>query len=587
MGVESLLRLGRFLKRYRLPMALSLLMLVGGVATDLAIPRMTQAVIDRGILRRDMSTILHTSLAMLGVTAVGAALAIGNSLLGVQVAQGGAADLRRELFTHIQSLSFGNLDHLQTGQLMVRMTSDVMQVMRLILLTMRMFVRAPLMIAGSLTLMLATNWHLALIMLVLMPAAMVIFWLFATKAQPMFLEVQRRLGRLNTVLQENLAGVHVVKTFARADHESARFDQKNADLVQQAVDVGHLLAVLMPFLNLITNLGSLAVVGLGGLQVIHGNLTVGQIVAFNSYIISTMFPLAHLGMMVSFVAAAGASARRIFEVLDSTPDIQEHPDAHDLLAIEGRVVLEQVAFGYDGHDEQMVLSDVNLVAEPGETVAILGATGSGKTTLVNLIPRFYDISAGRVTIDGVDIRQVSLDSLRLQIGIALQVSVLFGGTVRDNIRYGRPEASEEKVIAAAKAAQAHDFIMRLPQGYDSWVGQRGVNLSGGEKQRLAIARALLVNPRILILDDSTSSVDVQTEIKIQHALEGLMANRTSFVVAQRISTVLHADKIVVLDRGRIAGIGTHSELMESNPIYREIYESQLGDGQEGQKHNAE
>jgi len=288
-----------------------------------------------------------------------------------------------------------------------------------------------------------------------------------------------------------------------------------------------------------------------------------------------------LGMMVGFVSAAGASARRVFEVLDSPPDVQDRPDALALATIEGRVALERVTFGYDGHDQQAVLSDINLVAEPGETVAILGATGSGKTTLINLIPRFYDISAGRVTVDGTDVRDVSIDSLRSQIGIALQESVLFGGTIRDNIRYGRPDASEGEVIAAAKAAQAHDFIMRLPQGYDSWVGQRGVNLSGGEKQRLAIARALLIDPRVLILDDSTSSVDVQTEIKIQRALEGLMAGRTSFVVAQRISTVLHADKIVVLDRGRVADIGTHSELMESSPIYRDIYNSQLGDDQKG------
>jgi len=581
--MKSLLRLGRFLKRYRLSMALSLLMLAGTVATDLAIPRMTQTVIDRGILQRDMGAILRTTLAMVGVTAVGAGLFIANSLLAVQVSQGAAADLRRDLFTHIQSLSFANLDRLQTGQLMTRMTSDVMQILRLILLLMRMFVRAPLMIVGSVSLLLATNWQLALIMLVLMPAAMVVFWLFATKAQPMFLQVQRRLGQLNTVLQENLAGVRVVKAFVRARHESAGYDRKNVDLMEQAVAVGHLLAVLLPFLQLVTNLGTVAVVGLGGLQAIRGTLSVGQIVALNGYIMSIMFPLTHLGMMVGFISAAAASAKRVFEVLDTAPQIRERPDAYDLPLIKGRVVLEKVAFSYDGHDHQSVLTDIDLAAEPGEAVAILGATGAGKTTLINLIPRFYDASAGRVTIDGVDVRDVTLSSLRSQMGLVLQESVLFGGTIRDNIRYGRPEASEEEVVAAAKAAQAHDFIMRLPEGYDSWVGQRGVNLSGGEKQRLAIARALLMNPRILILDDSTSSVDVQTEIKIQRALERVMAGRTSFIVAQRVSTVLHADKIVVLDQGTITAIGTHSELMESSPIYREIYASQLGDDQKGRQ----
>ena len=585
--MKSLLRLGRFLKRYRLSMALSLVMLAGTVATDLAIPRMTQTVIDRGILQRDMSAILRTSLAMVGLTAVGAGLFIGNSLLAVQVSQSATADLRRDLFTHIQSLSFANLDRLQTGQLMTRMTNDVMQILQFTLLTMRMFVRAPLMIVGSVSLLLATNWHLALIMLVLIPAAMVVFWLFAAKAQPMFLEVQRRLGQLNTVLQENLSGVHVVKAFVRARHESARYDRKNVALMEQAVAVGHLLAVLLPFLQLVTNLGTVAVVGLGGLQAIRGTLSVGQIVAFNSYITSTMFPLAHLGMMVSFISAAAASAKRVFDLLDTAPQICERPDAYDLPLIKGRVALEKVAFSYDGHDRRSVLNDIDLTAEPGEAVAILGATGAGKTTLINLIPRFYDASAGRVTIDGVDVREVTLNSLRSQLGLVLQESILFGGTIRDNIRYGRPEATEEQVVAAAKAAQAHDFIMRLPEGYDSWVGQRGVNLSGGEKQRVAIARALLMDPRILILDDSTSSVDVQTEIKIQRALERVMAGRTSFIVAQRVSTVLHADKIVVLDRGAIAAIGTHSELMEGSSIYREIYASQLGDDQRGQQHVSE
>jgi len=583
--MESLLRLGRFLKRYRLPMALSLLMLIGTVGTDLAIPRMTQTVIDQGIKRGDMDTILRTSLAMLGVTAVGVGLFIGNSLLAAQVSQGAAADLRRDLFTHIQSLSFGNLDRLQTGQLMTRMTSDVARILQLILLTMRMFVRAPLMIVGSIGLLLATNWQLALIMLVLLPAAMTLFWVFATRAQPMFMRVQRSLGQLNTVLQESLAGVRVVKAFARAHHQSARFDQRNLDLMQKAVAVGHLLALLLPVLRLITNLGTVAVIGLGGYQVIRGRLSVGQIVAFNSYIVSTMFPLAHLGMMVSFFSAAGASARRVFEVLDMPPAVRDSPDAHDLPLIEGHVALEKVTFSYDGHDQPPVLKEIDLVAEPGETVAILGATGAGKSSLINLIPRFYDVSSGRVTIDGVDVQEVTLNSLRSQIGVVLQESVLFGGTIRDNIRYGRPEASDAQVMAAAKAAQAHEFIMRLPDGYDSWVGQRGVNLSGGEKQRLAIARALLIDPRILILDDSTSSVDVQTEVKIQLALDRLMADRTSFVVAQRINTVLGADKIVVLDRGEIAALGTHRELMETSPIYREIYESQLGGDRKGQSHD--
>ncbi|MEM3041577.1 MAG: ABC transporter ATP-binding protein, partial [Nitrososphaerota archaeon] len=300
--------------------------------------------------------------------------------------------------------------------------------------------------------------------------------------------------------------------------------------------------------------------------------------AFTNYLLSSMFPLLMLGMIAGQMSAATASANRICEILDSKPDVVEKPSAIVLKDVKGRVAFEDVCFSYDRDSGEPALSDINLVVEPGETVAILGATGSGKSTLINLIPRFYDVTAGRVTIDGIDVRDVTLESLRSNIGIALQEVVLFSGTIRDNIKYGRPDASDEEVEEAARAAQIHDFIMSLPEGYDSIVGQRGVNLSGGQKQRIAIARALLVKPKILILDDSTSSVDIETEGKIQEAIRQLMYGRTCFVIAQRVSTVLTADRIIVLDRGRIAAEGTHQELMRSSQIYREIYESQLGEG---------
>jgi ATP-binding cassette subfamily B protein len=576
--MNSLGRLARSLKRYRITVALSLLMLAASAAADLAVPRMTQAVIDKGILRHDMGVILRISLAMLGVTVLSAAFTVGNTVLAVRVSQTVSADLRRDLFVHIQSLSFGNLDRLQTGQLMIRLTSDVAQIMQFILMMMRMFVRAPLMIVGSLILLFSTNWQLALIMLVLMPASMAVLWVFVARTQPLYLQVQRKLGRLSTVLQENLAGVRVVKAFVRARHEARRFDQTNTELMSQTVQVGQLMAVLMPLLRLIANLGTLAVVYLGGLQAITGKLSVGQIVAFNNYIMSTMFPLMNLGMVINLVASADASASRIYEVIDSEPAIRESPEAVPLPAVSGRVLMENVSFSYNGDARELVLRDINLSAEPGEMVAVLGATGSGKSTLVDLIPRFYDVTPGRVTVDGTDIRQVTLDSLRSQVAVALQESILFEGTVRDNIRYGRPDASDDEVMAAAAAAQAHDFIMALPEGYDSHIGQRGVNLSGGQKQRLAIARALLVNPRILILDDSTSSVDLETELRIHEALASLMADRTCFIIAQRISTVLNAHKIVVLDRGTIVASGNHDELLATSPMYRGIYESQLGEG---------
>jgi ATP-binding cassette subfamily B protein len=391
--------------------------------------------------------------------------------------------------------------------------------------------------------------------------------------------VQKKLDALNQVLQENLSGVRVVKAFVRAVHEATRFGTANDELTEENVKVTQLVAMLLPSMRFIVNLGIVGVVWIGGSLVIQGDFAVGKMVASISYMTRSLFPLLMLGGMIGPLSAADASAARVLEVLDSEPEVQDLEQAQSLPAVEGRVSFENVSFRYNGDEQEAVLENVSLVAEPGETVAILGATGSGKSTLVNLIPRFYDANEGRVLLDGVDVREMPLEQLRAQTGVALQEAVLFTGTVRDNIRYGRPEATNEQVIAAAKAAQAHDFVVSFPQGYDTMVGQRGVNLSGGQKQRLSIARALLVQPKVLILDDSTSAVDVETEARIQAELDVLMKDRTSFVIAQRISTVLNADKIVVLDDGEVTAIGTHEELMDRSPIYQEIYESQLGNGE--------
>jgi ATP-binding cassette subfamily B multidrug efflux pump len=457
--------------------------------------------------------------------------------------------------------------------------------------------------------LITTSRQLALLMLALLPVIGIIIGLFLTRARSLFLSVQRKLDTLNQVMQENLAGVRVVKAFVRDQHENARFDQANRDLMAENIKVMQLAATLMPTMLFFVNVAVVGVVWLGGQLAINGNLTVGQIVASINYMSYSLFPMMMLGGMTGPLSAADASAGRIWEILDSTAEVQTRPNAQPLPNVTGRVAFENVTFSYNSsplrrlqtyleveqfsrnkdspdlksiHEPSQgfppVLQDVNLVAEPGQTVALLGATGSGKSSLIHLIPRFYDVERGRVTLDGVDVRDIPLGALRAQIGIALQETVLFSGTVRDNIRYGRPDATEDEVIAAAKAAQAHDFITVFPDGYDTLVGQRGVNLSGGQKQRIAIARALLVQPKVLILDDSTSAVDVETEAQIEVALEQLMADSTTFVIAQRISTVLNADKIVVLDRGQIAAEGTHAELMVSSPIYREIYESQLGNG---------
>jgi ATP-binding cassette subfamily B protein len=402
---------------------------------------------------------------------------------------------------------------------------------------------------------------------------------FVSQMGPLFLTVQRKLDRLNTVLQENIAGVRLVKAFVRADHENERFAAANEDYTDRNVRVMRFLATLSPVMSLLVNIGVVIVIWVGGIQSAAGGVSVGQIVAFINYLHTTMGPLAIMVMLANVGAAATASAERINEVLDVVPEVQDVPDALDLPEVHGtRIALEGVTFHYNGNHYRLILNGVDLVAEPGQTVAILGATGAGKSSIVNLVPRFYDVTSGRVTWNGVDIRHVKQSDLLARVGVVPQETVLFSGTVRDNIRYGRPEAGAEEVVAAAKAAQAHDFIMDLPEGYDTRVEERGVNLSGGQKQRLAIARALLLRPAILILDDSTSSVDVETETRIQDAMREWLQGSTSFVVAQRISTVLHADRIAVVDDGQIVAQGTHHELLRSSPVYQEIYASQLGDG---------
>jgi ATP-binding cassette subfamily B protein len=549
------------------------------VAADLAIPRLTQTIIDVGIEKQDMRVVGNTALMMLGAALLSAMFAVANTLLSVRVAMNAATDMRSAIVRKVQVFSFGNLDRIRSSQLLTRTTSDINMVMMVIMMSLRIMTRAPLWMIGSIVMLITTSGQLAWMILVIMPIIGVIIGIFASKARPAFMKVQDKLDRLNLVMQESLEGVRVVKAFVRHEHESARFGRANEDLTLQSIWVHQLQAVLIPTMFFVVNLSIVGVVWFGGRLAILGDFNVGQIVASVNYMMFSIFPLMMLGMMMGPLAAADASAERILEVLDSEPDVQGRPDAQVPAGIAGRVAFENVCFSYNHGCEEAVLNGVDLVAEPGQTVAVLGATGSGKSSLIHLIPRFYDVDQGRLMLDGVDVRDVPLEALRGKVGIALQEAVLFSGTIRDNIRYGNPEATEEDIVAAAQAAQAHDFISAFPHGYDTEVGQRGVNLSGGQKQRIAIARALLVRPRVLILDDSTSSVDVETEVKIEKALAELMGSTTTFVVAQRISTVLNADKIVVLERGQIAAEGTHAELMASSTIYQEIYESQLGNGE--------
>jgi ATP-binding cassette subfamily B multidrug efflux pump len=560
------------------------------VAMDLAIPRLVERIIDQGIIPRHLEVIFQTFLFMLGVSILDTLFAVGNNLLSIQVGEGVLRDLREALFLKIQSFSFGNLDRMNTGQLMVRLTSDVSVFQRLVHISLRIGTRAPLLMIGSVLLMFNTDPRLALTISPLLLVTLILIVFFVSRMGNLFQAALQKLDRLNTILQENIAGVRVVKAFVRAKYEARKFADSNEDYTERNTKVMRLMATMGPAMSICVNVGIVLVIWAGGFQAINGRITIGQIVAFVNYLLAILSPLSSMVNLGNVWAAAIASAGRINSVLDETPDVQDIAGAVSLFSSDRpRVAFRDVSFRYADAKDGKVLENINLVAEPGETVAILGATGAGKSTLVNMISRFYDATTGQVMVDDEDVREIKQESLLSQIGYVPQETVLFSGSVKYNIRYGRPEASDEEVIAAAKAAQAHEFILRLPWGYETHVEERGVNFSGGQKQRIAIARALLVHPAILVLDDSTSSVDVETETKIQAAIHEWMRPRADssipagicFVVAQRMSTVLKADKIIVLEEGHIAAQGTHRELLQSSQAYQEIYSSQLGNGLNG------
>ncbi|MCS6826054.1 MAG: ABC transporter ATP-binding protein/permease [Caldilinea sp.] len=528
----------------------------------------------RDILANPLVPLYWTIALILVMAVVRGLFAFAQAYLSEKAGQNIAFDFRNELFAKIQRLSFSYHDRNRTGQLMIRATDDVEKVRLFIGQGLMMTVQALVLLIGALTMLLLTNFRLTLVVLPILPIAVVIFMIFGAITQPLFGKVQQKLSTLNTILQENLAGIKVVKAFAAEPKEQRRFTAAADALMHQQIHVSRIFSFLFPVIFLIANLGQAAVLYFGGAQIIAGTLTIGEWQKFSLYLVFVFFPLGQLGFIISQMSQAAASANRIFEILDAPNEVTDKPGAIPLPPIRGEVVFDHVSFRYFGSSE-LVLDNVSFRVEPGQMVAILGATGSGKSSIINLIPRFYDVTSGRVLIDGYDVRDVTIESLRRQIGIVLQETNLFTGTIRDNIAFGRPDASDEEVIAAAKAAAAHDFIMSFPEGYNTPVGERGTTLSGGQKQRIAIARALLLNPRILILDDSTSAVDVQTELQIQQALDRLMKGRTSFVIAQRISTVLNADKILVLEKGHIVAEGTHAELIENSPVYAEIYRSQL------------
>jgi len=551
------------------------LSLVLSTGANLVSPMILRSVMDDGISARAWAPILSGTLLLVGLAIVRGLFGFTQSYWSEKVSQSFAFDLRNNLFEKIQTLSFAYHDRTQAGQLMTRLTSDVEQVRSFVASALLQFISALMLLIGSLYALFSMNWQLALVALVFIPPSMVVLGYFMQVVRPMFSVIQERLGMLNVVLQENISGARLVKAFGREAHEEARFAVKNESLLEMNLKSVVAMASSFPIIFLINNLGTLGILWVGGYKTMSGEISIGELIAFTTYLSLLFQPLFMLGMIAAQITRASVSNERIFELLDTKQDVEDSPNAIVMPAVQGHVRFDNVTLRYAGSANK-VLDEVSFDIPAGTTVAILGTTGSGKSSLINLIPRFYDANSGAIIIDNHDVRSVTLDSLRSQIGIVLQETTLFSGSIRANIAYGRPDASDADVLEAAKRAQADAYIQELPQGYDTIVGEKGVGLSGGQRQRIAIARALLLDPKILILDDSTSAVDAETEFKIQQALDDLMHNRTSFVIAQRISTVRNADVILLLDGGKIIGQGSHDDLLRDNAVYGDIIDSQFG-----------
>ncbi|WP_017690322.1 ABC transporter ATP-binding protein [Paenibacillus sp. PAMC 26794] len=582
--------LKRFLTPYKSAAIVAPLLMVLEVTMDLLQPKLMSSIVDDGVLAGNLPHIVTTGLIMLLVALIGWVGGAGCTLYSSKAAVGYGTDLRQELFDHIQTFSFRNLDTFQEGSLITRLTSDITQMQTFVQMLLRIFIRSPMLIIGSIIMAFTISVKLALILIATVPVLFIILFILIKASYPLFASVQSKLDQVNAVLQENLAGIRVVKAFARARLEKKRFKQSNEEYTTTAVKAWRIVTLNAPVLSLMLNATIVAVLWFGGFQVVGGDIAAGDLIAFINYVTVVLSSLTSIGMMMMGFSRAKVSAARINEVLHTQPgiqsgtgnsgNVQSPPTTCDQNSYQpsplpsrasGQVEFRDVSFRYDGDH---TLTGINLMARPGEKVALIGSTGSGKTSLVQLIPRLYDASDGEVLVNGVNVRHWDLQDLRSRVSIVLQESILFSGSIRDNICFGRTGATDAELRAAAQAAAADDFIMKLKDGYDTELGQRGVNLSGGQKQRISIARALLMRPEVLILDDSTSAVDLRTEASIQKALQSLMKDSTTFLIAQRISSVKDADCIYVIDEGQIVARGTHDDLMAHSSHYQAIYYSQ-------------
>ncbi|MCC6169687.1 MAG: ABC transporter ATP-binding protein [Caldilineaceae bacterium] len=579
-----LVRCFGYLRPYLRLVAGSYLAMLAINGVTLAIPQIIRWIVDRGIRVENLHLLTWATLGLLGLTLLKGIISYLQGRWSEVMSQGVAYDLRNELHHKLADLSFAYHDRTETGQLLSRAVQDVDRIRFLTGRAVLRLIDSGVLLIGTTVMLVWMNPMLALLSLAAMPLLAYRAYEFGRRMRPLSLAIQQQVGVLTTYLEQNLRGARVVKAFAQEESQSAHFDAQNDIWFNLSAEAAKLRAINVPMLDLIANVGSIFIIWYGGMLVIRNQLTLGELVAFTTYLGQLVMPVRRVGMIIPAISMAVAAGERIFEILDTPSDVQDAPDAIPLPPIRGHVRFEHVSFAY--LQRHSVLNDVTFEAKPGQVVALLGATGSGKSSIINLIPRFYDPSAGRVTIDGYDLRTVKIHSLRDQIGMVLQETTLFAATIRENIAFGRPDATQSQVERAARAAQAHDFIFAMPDGYDTDVGERGVTLSGGQKQRIAIARALLKDPRILILDDATASVDSETEQLIQLALARLMQGRTSFVIAQRLSTVRMAGLILVLERGRIAAQGTHQELLRVSPLYADIYARQLRPQEEEQPSGA-
>lgn len=563
----------------------SVLFMLVDVIAEIMQPLLMARIVGKGIESGNVAYILSTGFLMILLALISIAGGIGNSKYAAKSGVGFATQLRQILFEKVQSFSFKNIDTFSTASLSTRLTNDVTLLQNTVVTGMRILIRAPLMLIFSIIMAIRLSVSLSVVLAVIVPVLLIFVVVMVRHAMPMFQFMQNRVDILNRNVQENVTNVRVVKSFVREDYEKEKFRGANMDLMNASLRAMNLVIISMPMMMLLMNTSIVSIVWIGGKRIINGYMDVATMSAFINYIMMILMSLIMISMMFILFTRASASYKRIREVLDTEVDLTDYdgkglPDdlqGEPNIKMKGSVIFDHVSFSYDVHSSgEEILSDVNFSAEPGDVVAIIGSTGAGKSSFVQLIPRLYDVTAGRVLIDGKDVREYDLRTLRSQIGMVLQKNTLFSGTIRDNLKWGNPNATEEEVVLAAQNAQAHEFIMGFPNGYDTWIEQGGVNVSGGQKQRICIARAMLKNPAVLILDDSTSAVDTATEAKIRQSFRKSLKDTTTFLIAQRISSVQDADKIIVLDDGEIVDVGTHEQLMNSCQAYQEIYESQTG-----------